>query len=282
MTATHLILAAAMGGVIGAILVLGLTLTMRLLAAGGYRSVALSWPIKTGILLATIALYLLIGAAGSPPPIVAETVAPENSGVASAEPAQIDAGAVTLRFVPPAGYCLYPAPLLEAVKIRQSKLDPGNKVHTVFGDCGEVQEAAVTGARVRNFGILMTPVALLGKKMDRPGLDRMVTQSLDPVSMKATLDQRMAQAKLRLSMASWSTLGMIDRDENSAYFGNLAEARIGEEVFDQAYVMALTLIDGRLFSYSLYSDYVKDPRPVLFSLVNKLKPAIAEFAQRND
>jgi hypothetical protein len=281
MSATHVVLAAAIGGAIGAVTVLGLSWTRRLLAAGGYRVFAISWPLKLAIVLAATAIYMLIGADNAPLPVVAESAPPENPGAADAGPAPIDAGAVTLSFRPPAGYCLYPAPLLEAVKLQQRRINPDNTIHTVFGDCGELQDAAATGARIRNFGILMTPTSLIGKAMDHDALDRMVAQSLDPVGMKATLDQRMAQAKTRLSMSSLSALGILDGDANASYFGYLAQAQLGGEVFDQAYVMALTVVGGRLISYSLYADYVKDPRPVLFGLVNQLKLAIADFVQRN-
>ena len=45
--------------------------------------------------------------------------------------------------------------------------------------------------------------------------------------------------------------------------------------------MAMTAINGRMVSYYLYSDYDKDPRPVIFNLLQKAKAGVSDLAQRN-
>jgi len=103
----------------------------------------------------------------------------------------------------------------------------------------------------------------------------------DQAGVKAALDQRLAAAQSKLALQSFSALGAIDRDPQAVYFAYLSKAQGTGGAYTQACVMAMTAINGRLVSYYLYSDYEKDPRPVIFGLLVKVKAGVSDFAQRN-
>lgn len=240
------------------------------------------WPVKTAVIAFAIAFYTIVGYLNRP-----STPAPPAAPVATAPAAEdttpiaIGVGSVELHFAPPAGSCFYPAPLLEAVRLQQAKLNPDNVIHTAFANCGELREAAASQARIKDFGILMTPKSELDRPVDRTTLDQMTAAMPDPTGIKATLDQRLAAAQSKLGLQSFSALGAIDRDTLAVYFAYLSRAQGADGTFTQACIMAMTAINGRLITYYLYSDYDKDPRPVIFNLLQKAKAGVSDFAQRN-
>lgn len=241
------------------------------------------WPVKAAIVAFAIAFYTIVGylhrpAAPPPPEPVAAT---EPSPAADSAPIAFAIGGVTLSFAPPAGSCFYPAPLLEAVRLQQAKLNPDNVIHTAFADCNELRDAAASQARIKDFGILMTPKTELTQHVDRAALDAMAAAMPDPTDIKATLDQRLAAAQSQLGLQSFSALGVIDRDPLAIYFAYLSKAQGADGTFTQACIMAMTAINGRMVSYYLYGDYDKDPRPVIFGLLQKAKAGVSDFAQRN-
>ena len=193
------------------------------------------WPVKAAIVAFAIVFYTLVGYLHRP-------IAPPAPPVAAAEPAPADdsapiafpVGAVKLSFAPPAGSCYYPAPLLEAVRLQQAQLNPDNVIHTAFADCKELRDVAASQARIRDFGILMTPTSELNQRVDRAALDQMAAAMPDPTDIKATLDQRLAAAQSKLGLANFSALGVVDRDLLAIYFAYLSKAQSADGSFTQA------------------------------------------------
>jgi hypothetical protein len=292
------ILSAATGAIIGIAAAVALELSFRALRrpAGAAASAPAApsarlaldpqrWPVRAAIVAFAIAFYTIVGylhrpatpvppAADTPP--VAEAAPPADTG-----PAALALGNVTLAFAPLPGTCLYPAPLLEAVRLQQAKLNPDNMIDAAFADCDQLRNSVANKTRIRDFGILMTPKADLDQHVDRASIDAMAAAMPDQTSVKATLDQRLSTAESKLALQSFSALGAIDRDQQAIYFAYLSKAEGADGVFTQACVMAMTAINGRLVSYYLYSDYERDPRPMIFGLLAKVKAGVSDFAQRN-
>jgi hypothetical protein len=250
--------------------------------------VARPWPVRIIIVLFATAFYTIVGYQHRPlPPAAPENATNDAPAVADTSPqtetgpASITIGGVTLAFAPPSGSCLYPAPLLEAVRLQQGKLNPDNVIDMAFGDCNQLRDTVTNQSRIRDFGLLMTPKVDLNKTVDRAMIDQIAGSMPDQTSVKATLDQRLAGAESKLALQSFSALGAIDRDPQAVYFAYLSKAQGAEGTFTQACVMAMTAVNGRLVSYYLYSDYEKDPRPVIFGLLAKAKAGVSDFAQRN-
>jgi hypothetical protein len=284
MDPTRLLIAIAIGAVIGIVIVLALSLSLRWLGARRgetteRRALRLPWLAQAAIVVIAMIGYGYVGyfnRSAAPPPEPAPTAASDTPTTA-----QIAVGGVTLSFMPPAGYCIYPAPLLDTVIAHQAQINPDNVVHTVFGSCDQLHEAGLAQTRIRDFGMLMTPKAQLSQNFDGPALDRAVASAIDPSSVKETLDQRLRQAQSRLKLQSFSALGLLDRDQSAAYFGYLFKADTEDESFAQACIMAMTTVKGRLVSYYLYSDYSKDARAALLALLQKAKAGIGDFTARN-
>jgi len=137
------------------------------------------------------------------------------------------------------------------------------------------------GARIQDFGMLMTPTTLMGQDADSSTVDRFATESLDAVKVKETADQRISEAQVQLSMGSFASVGILDRMDGSLYYGFLSKVTAGGETFDQAAVMAVTVIRRRLVCLYLYSDYGKNPRAALQRLLGRAKAGVADFAGLN-
>jgi hypothetical protein len=250
--------------------------------------IARPWPVRIAIVVFATAFYTIVGYQHRPlPPAAPETAAndaptsPDTAPPAETGPTSFALGSVTLSFAAPQGACLYPAPLLEAVRLQQGKLNPDNVIDGAFGDCGQLRDNVANQTRIRDFGLLMTPKVDLNRRVDRAMIDQMAGTMQDQTSVKATLDQRLAGAESKLGLQDFSALGTIDSDQQAVYFAYLSKAQGPEGVFTQACIMAMTAINGRLVSYYLYSDYEKDPRPVIFNLLAKAKAGVSDFAQRN-
>jgi hypothetical protein len=241
------------------------------------------WLLKAAIVAFAIAFYTIVGYLHRPaaPPAPAPLATSEPAPAEDSGPISLAIGGVTLSFAPSPGSCLYPAPLLEAVRLQQAQINPDNVIHTAFADCNELRDAAASQARIHDFGILMTPKSELSQRVDRATIEAMAAAMPDPTGIKATLDQRLSAAQSKLGLQSFSALGPIDRDPLAIYFAYLSKAQSADGTFTQACIMAMTAINGRLVSYYLYSDYDKDPRPVIFGLLQKVKAGVSDFAQRN-
>ncbi len=303
-----MVLAAATGAVIGGVVVVALSWTLRvigqnagtrdaagreLVAAGGSagsastpprRVLRLHWLAKVALIALSILAYGYLGYSNQPPAPTATAQPPGPDQATAAPPvmqAQFEIGGITLTFDPPAGYCLYPSDMMQAVIAQQAKLNPDNVVHTVFGNCEQLHDAASNPARIRDFGMVMTPKAQLQQRVDKAELDKIVASVVDPATLKETLDQRMRDAQSRLKIQSFSTLGIVDREKDAAYFAYLFKSNAGDSDFAQACVMALTSVKGRLVSYYLYSDYTKDARSAVTGLVQRVKAGLGELAARN-
>ena len=286
------------GAAIGIAAALALELSFRLMggpaaaAAGPTISrvplIARHWPLRVAIVLFATAFYAIVGYQHRPASVAPESAMASNEPAVTAAapqaengPAALTIGGVTLAFAPPAGSCLYPAPLLEAVRVQQSKLNPDNVIDTAFADCNQLRDSTVNQKRIRDFGLLMTPQVDLNQPVDRAMIDRMAGAMPDQTNVKAQLDRRLVAAESKLALQSFSALGAIDRDPRAVYFAYLSKAQGADGTFTQACVMAMTAVNGRLVSYYLYSDYDKDPRPVIFGLLAKVKAGVGDFAQRN-
>jgi hypothetical protein len=250
--------------------------------------IARPWPVRIAIVLFATAFYTVVGYQHRPvPPAAPASAMNDAPAVADATPqsetgpTSMTIGGVTLAFAPPSGSCLYPAPLLEAVRLQQGKLNPDNLIDMAFGDCNQLRDTIANQSRIRDFGLLMTPKADLNQKVDRAMIDQMVGAMPDQTSVKAQLDQRLVAAESKLALQSFSALGAIDRDPQAVYFAYLSKAQGADGTFTQVCVMAMTAVNGRLVSYYLYSDYEKDPRPVIFNLLAKVKAGVSDFVQRN-
>jgi hypothetical protein len=294
----RVVLAAATGAVIGIVVVIALGWTLRVLAetaaakaepagamAGGWmtRLPRLHWTAKLGIVLFSVLAYGFIGyinrsADQAAPP---DPQAMQDAAVSPSLPAQFDVGGVQLRFDPPVGYCLYPAPRMQAIVAQQSKLNADNAIHTVFGSCSQLRDAADDQARIHDYGMLMTPRPQLGQQIGRPELDRIVASVGDPTTVKETLDQRLRQAESQLTLQSFSTLGILQRDDGAAYFAYLLKTHTEDGDYNQACVMALTAVKGRLVAYYLYSDYDRDARATLMQLLQRVKASLGDLAALN-
>jgi hypothetical protein len=290
----RLALGAEVGLGAGALILLVWVATRWLLRG---RLGSVSWP-QIAIALAVIAVstgaYAVFSYRGHPePPVAAETAtAPAAAATPTtdqalatppAAPAQarVNAGGVVLKFDPPGGYCLYPTDLMSVVLAVHKQANRDNVVHTAFGDCDQLRSHGETGARIRDFGLLMTPVAMVGRPVTRAGLDDFAREVVDPTQVKESVAQRLHEAVARLDMQSFSSVGVLDRDAGSIYLGFLSKLQSGDETFSQACVMALTVVRGRLISFYLYSDYTKNPRNTLQALLTKSKAGVAAFADLN-
>jgi hypothetical protein len=250
--------------------------------------IARHWPMRIVIVLFATVFYTIVGYQHRPPaPVAPETSAADASTTSDAArqaetgPASLAIGGVTLAFAPPSGSCLYPAPLLEALRLQQARLNPDNVIDTAFADCNQLRDTVANQSRIRDFGLLMTPKVDLNRRVDRAAIEQMAGAMPDQTTVKATLDQRLAGAESKLALQTFSALGAIDRDSQAVYFAYLSKAQGPDGAFTQACVMAMTAVNGRLVSYYLYSDYEKDPRPVIFGLLGKVKAGVSDFAQRN-
>lgn len=296
----RMILAAATGAVIGGVVVVALAWTLRVLgeardaahealvpatgmSPAPHRSMRLHWAAKVAILAVAILGYGYVGYTYH----AAETEAPPPDAAASQAAfvppvsAQFDIGGAALRFDPPAGYCLYPAPLMQSIIAQQGKINPDNQIHTAFGDCKELRAAAENQARIQDFGMLMTPRAQLEQHVGKPELEQIVASVGDPSTVKETLDQRLRQAQSKLTLQSFSTLGILQRDKDATYFAYLFKANADDDGYTQACVMALTAVKGRLVAYYLYSDYTRDARATLMGLLQKVRAGVGDFAAQN-
>ena len=290
---TRLVLGAEVGLGIGALILLGWLGTRWLLHG---RLAPVSWvqiAISVAIIAASTGAYAVFSYRSDPSPPAASTPPASSasdtsvpSGQASAVPpppsrAQIDAGGVVLKFDPPEGYCLYPADLMAVVQAMHKQTNRDNVVHAAFGDCDQLRSHAESGARIRDFGIVMTPTAAVGKPFTRAALDDLTKEVIDPAQVRESVAQRMREAVSRLDLQSFSAVGVLDRDDSSLYFGFLSKLHSGNETFTQAYVMALTVVRSRLVSLYLYTDYTKNPRNTLQALLTKTKASVGAFAGVN-
>jgi len=295
---TRLALGAEVGFGIGALILVGWLGTRWLLHG---RLGAVSW-IHVAVSVAIVALstgaYALFSYRSQPAPAAAAdpravvqpatqdataTASPEEAVATPPPPAhaQVDAGGVVLKFDPPEGYCVYPTDLMSVVLAVHKQTNRDNVVHTAFGDCDQLRGHVETGARIRDFGLVMTPTSMVGKPVTRAGLDELARETLDPAEVKESVSQRLREAVTRLDMQSFSSVGVLDRDDNSIYLGFLSKLQSGDETFTQACVMALTAVRGRLVSLYLYSDYAKNPRNTLQALLTKTKASVGAFVGLN-
>jgi hypothetical protein len=297
---TRLALGAEVGLGIGALILLG-WLGTRWLIHG--RIGAVSWvqiAISVVIIAASTGAYAVFSYRNQPPqpsqPLsqVEPSAASASASAAAASSdqqalatppppvrAQVDAGGVVLKFDPPEGYCLYPTDLMAVVLAVHKQTNRDNVVHTAFGDCDQLRGRTASGARIRDFGLLMTPTAMVGKPVTRAALDDLVREAVDPARVRESVAQRLREAVARLDMQSFSAVGVLDRDDGSIYLGFLSKLQKGEETFTQACVMAMTVVRGRLVSVYLYSDYTKNPRTMLQTLLTKTKASVGTFADLN-
>jgi hypothetical protein len=292
MDAMRWIFSIGTGAAIGIAAALALELSLRVMrgpaaAAGPAMQrplVARPWSLRIAIVVFATAFYTIIGYQHRPASPAAASDAPTAAAAspqAETGPASLTIGGVTLAFAPPSGSCLYPAPLLEAIRVQQGKLNPDNAIDSAFADCNQLRDSTANQTRIRDFGLLMTPKADLNRQVDRAMIDQMAGAMPDQTSVKAMLDKRLVAAESKLALQSFSALGAIDRDPQAIYFAYLSKAQGVDGAFTQACVMAMTAVNGRLVSYYLYSDYDKDPRPVIFGLLTKVKAGISDFARRN-
>jgi hypothetical protein len=287
---------AGTGALIGVAVIVAIDLSHRLLgksakpatepadrAASPLQRILIhDWRTKTAIIVGTMAVYTLIAYAHQPTHL--PDAAPPQADAADTldtGPIPITVGGTTLTFVPPATYCTYPAPLMQSVLIQQAKVNADNVIYAAFGDCSELRDTLASQTRMRDFGLLMTPKALLTQKYDSKSLDQLAAASVDPSTVKETLDQRFNTAESKLSLQSFSALGIVDRDDRATYFAYLSKSQDANGAFSQACVMAMLQIKGRLLTYYIYSDYTKDPRSVMLGLVQKAKAGVADLAQHN-
>jgi hypothetical protein len=295
----RMVLAAATGAVIGVVVAVALAWTLRVLGetaavrdqpvpATGVTPVPrrvwrLHWSVGALIIALSIAAYGFLGYSNRSVDKDAQSSDVDVNQAAFVPPlsAQFDVGGVALRFDPPAGYCLYPAPLMQSVVAQQDKINPDNVIHTAFGSCGQLRAAAENQARIRDYGMLMTPQAQLEQRIGKPELDQIVASVGDPSTVKETLDQRLHQAQSRLTLQSFSTLGILQRDKDATYFAYLFKTNDEDGGYTQACVMALTTVKGRLIAYYLYADYTRDARATVMGLLQRVRANLGELATKN-
>lgn len=298
----RVVLAGATGAVIGSVVVIALAWTFRVLGEPADPNTApegivsatevrraprrvsqLPWSAKVGIMLFSSLAYGFLGYINRSPdqeaPPDPQTM--QDAFVPPREAAQFDVGGVQLRFDPPAGYCLYPATRLQSIVAQQAKLNSDNVIHTAFGSCSQLHEAADDEARIRDYGMLLTPKPQLAQPIGKPELDRIVASVGDPATIKETLDQKLRQAQSQLTLQSFSTLGILQRDEGATYFAYLFKTSTPDGDYNQACVMALTTVKGRLVAYYLYSDYSRDARGALMELLQRVKASVGDLAALN-
>lgn len=285
---------AGIGVAIGALIVAAIACTRWLLrrrsapaGEGAQRRFEFGpWWLNAGIVVLSTGAFLLLAIAAGPPdaspPEQQRADAPPVPATTAVVPhAQIDLGGVVLAFDPPQGYCLYPDDRMQAALALQKRVNPDNVVHTIFGDCDQLRASTQDGGRIHDFGMLMTPATSMGKDADSATLDSFAAQSFDPVKVKETAEQRIAQAQVQLGMGSFASVGMLDRENGALYYGFLSRVTAGGDTFDQATVMAVTVIRKRLVCLYLYTDSGKSPRNALQSLLGKAKAAVGQFAALN-
>ncbi|HXP73713.1 MAG TPA: hypothetical protein VN823_06160 [Stellaceae bacterium] len=291
---TRLALGAEVGLGIGLLILLG-WLGTRWLLRGRLGSV--SWvqvALSVAIIGASTGAYAVFSYRSPPsppataepapaPPSTDDTAAPpEQQALATPPPhAQVNPGGIVLKFDPPEGYCLYPADLMSVVLAVHKQTNQANVVHTAFGDCDQLRGHAESGARIRDFGLVMTPTTMVGKPLTRAALDDLAREAVDPAQVREGVAQRLHEAVSRLDMQSFSSVGVLDRDDSSIYLGFLSKLQAGDETFTQAGVMALTVVRSRLVSLYLYSDYTKNPRTALQTLLTKTKASVGAFTGLN-
>src|SRR5262249_40308819 len=217
----RLALGAEVGLGIGALILL-VWLATRWLLRG--RVDGTSW-LQVAIALAVVAAstraYALFsyrnqtGAPAAPEPAMAATQAGDTATPASEQAltippvipqhAQVDAGGIVLKFDPPDGYCLYPTDLMSVVLAVHKQTNRDNVVHTAFGDCDQLKSHADTGSRIRDFGLVMTPVAMVGKPVTRASIEDFARDAVDPAKVRESVAQRLREAVARLDMQSFSS-----------------------------------------------------------------------------
>jgi hypothetical protein len=296
----RMFLAAATGAVIGVVVVVALAWTLRVLSESAAvrdqpvpatgvtpaprRAWRLHWSVGAMIIALSIAAYGFLGYSNRSADKDTQSSDVDANQAAFVPPlsAQFDVGGVALRFDPPVGYCLYPAPLMQSVIVQQGKVNPDNVVHTAFGNCAQLRATAETQARIQDFGMLMTPKPQLEQAIGKAELDQIVASVGDPSTVKETLDQRLRQAQSRLTLQSFSTLGVMQRDDGATYFAYLFKTSADDGGgYMQACVMALTAVKGRLIAYYVYSDYTRDARGTLMTLLQKARAGVGGFIAQN-
>lgn len=264
-----------------------LSLAIIATSTGAYALFSYSHQPPSPPLSSAVTTLAAVATSAAPPPAGAAAVAAPDQQQAVATPpappprAQVDAGGVVLKFDPPEGYCLYPADLMSVVLAMHKQTNRDNVVHTAFGDCDQLRSHTESGARIKDFGIVMTPTATVGKPLTRASLDEFAREMVDPSKLRENVSQRLHEAISHLDMQSFSPVGVLDRDDSSIYFGFLSKLHAREETFTQASVLALTVVRSRLVSLYLYSDYAKTPRTTLQTLLTKSKASVAAFADLN-
>jgi hypothetical protein len=220
------------------------------------------------------------------PTVAAETAAmrppPAPTPVPQPAPAaRIDVGGVAILFEPPPGYCLYPPELLQAVLATQRKANPENAVHIAFADCDQLRNRGSGEARIRDFGLLMTPKAMLAKTVGKSVLAQYAREQLDPLQLQRGADKGIRAAERNLEMHSFASAGVLARTEGAVYFGFLSKLKTNGGSFEQAGLMAMTVIRGRLIAYYVYADFRWDPRPTLARLQQTAKGGVEKMAALN-
>ena len=292
---TRVFWGAAAGAVIGLLIVLATAITRRLLdrrseidetapptlATEAPRARGIRFGITAAVVIIPTIAFAIVAYRHGPTDPTPEAPPAQTAAAEPAPGTKIDLGGVSLNFVPPTGFCLFPEPTMETALAAQKRLNRENVVHTIFGDCDQVQSSSTTNARIRDFGMLMTPTSLTGKAITRADLDQMVRETVDPAAVKKTVDRRISEAQARLSMQSFSSLGILDRDDRAVYFGFLSKVHSGDRDFEQASILSMAVIRGREISYCLYSDYSRDPRGALQRLLNRTKQGVGDLADQN-
>jgi len=195
--------------------------------------------------------------------------------------ARIDVGGVTLQFEPPTGYCLYPPELLQAVLATQRRANPDNAVHIAFGDCDQLSARGNGDARIRDFGLLMTPKPMLTKTVGTSVLAQYARETLDPLELQRGADKGIRAAEHDLEIHSFASAGVLARTSGAVYFGFLSKIKTSGGSFEQAGLMALTVIRGRLIAYYVYADFRWDPRPTLARLQQTAQGGVERMAALN-
>ncbi|HTS90724.1 MAG TPA: hypothetical protein VMG55_01880 [Stellaceae bacterium] len=216
-------------------------------------------------------------AALRPPPAPTPTPMPQ-----APPPTRIEVGGIAILFEPPAGYCLYPPELLQAVLATQRKANPDNAVHIAFGDCDQLHNRGNDGARIRDFGLLMTPKAMLAKTVGKSVLAQYARETLDQRELQRGADRGIQAAERKLEINSFASAGVLARTDGAIYFGFLSRIKSGGAgSFEQAGLMAMTVIHGRLIAYYLYADFRSDPRPAFARLQPTAKAGVERMAALN-
>ena len=299
--------AAVFGAVAGCLILLGWSITRWMLGEIGIPDIRLAaprallarrWLIRVAAAVLAIGsttagfAYLVYPGEEAPKPRPAAptiaaapaTILPPPAPVPAPQPApsaRIEVGGVAIGFEPPAGYCLYPPDLLQAVLTTQRKANPDNAVHIAFGDCDQLRNRGSADGRIRDFGLLMTPKAMLAKTVGKSVLAQYARETLDPVQLQRGADNGIRAAERSLEMHSFASAGVLARTDGAVYFGFLSKIRTRGGGFEQAGLMALTVVRGRLIAYYIYADFRWDPRPTLARLQQTAKGGIERMAALN-